>query len=112
MLPDLKGPPVERHARVFQHDLSESAKIRLIQLCLIEAFSAFFNQRVIVISLFEVEIVLAVVRVGRDELTTDSPVDFPQDRFYLREQVVSGDPAKVLDAWLIETQPVAQFFRS
>src|SRR5215510_11257108 len=68
----------------------------------IETVSTFVNQRIVIVRLFEIKIVLAVVRVGRDELAADGPMDFPQDRFYLGEQVVSGNPTQLLDAWLIE----------
>ena len=60
----------------------------------IETFSTFFDERVVIVGLFEVEVVLAVIRIGRDELATDGPADFPQDRFYRESKSSAGMPPR------------------
>ena len=82
-----------------------------VELRGIQALGALFDQGVEVVGLLEVEVVLAVVRVRRDELAADRLVDFPQDGLHLGKQIVGRIAAQVLDAGLVEAKAVAQFLR-
>jgi len=84
------------------HDLFQSLVVVAVELREIERFCALVDQGVIVVGLLEVQIILAVVRVGRDELTAHRLVDFPEYRFDLGKQVVRWDATQLSDTGLEE----------
>ena len=74
----------------------------------VESLGPFLDEGVEVVGLPEIEIELAVLRVGRDELAAHRLVDFPEHRFHLRQQVVGGVAAELSDPRLIEAETVAE----
>ncbi len=82
-----------------------------VELRVVERFCTLLDLRVVVVRLLEVEIVLAVVRIGRYELPAHGPVDFAQDGLDLREEVVGRLAPQPFDARLVEAQRVAELVR-
>ncbi len=74
------------------HDPFQGLVVITIELRSIQALCPFFDQRVEVVGLFQVEVELPVVGVRGDELPADRPVDLTQDSLYVGEQVVEGTP--------------------
>ena len=91
------------------HHPSQGVVVVAVQPCPIEASGAFFDQGVEIVDLLQIKVVLAVVRVRRNELAADGLVDLPENRFHLREQVVGRVAPEILDTRLIEAESVPQF---
>ena len=109
VLPDAVVIDVRR-VRALQ-DALERLVVVAVELGVVERLGAFLNQGVVVVGLLEVEVVLAVVGVGGDELPAHRPADLAQHGFDLREQVVRRLAAEVLDSRLVQAQTVPQFIR-
>ena len=92
-------------------DAPERRVVPAVELSVVEGLGAALDQGVEVLRLLQVQVVLAVVAVGGDELAVDRPVDLAQHRLHLREQVVGRVAAEVFDARLVETEAVAQLLR-
>ena len=107
VLPDLVAGDVGLVGAL--HDPPERLVVVAVELRGIEALGPLLDQGVEVVGLLEVQVVLAVVRVGRDELPAHRLEDFPQDGLHLGEQVVGRIAAQFLDAGLEEAEAVAQF---
>ena len=65
------------------HHPPQGVVVVAVQPRRIEALGPLLDQGVEVVALLEVEVVLAVVRVRRNELPADRPVDLPEHRLYL-----------------------------
>ena len=59
------------------HHLLEGFIVVAIQLSIIQALGSLLNQGIIVIGLLEVDVILPIVCVKKDKLTTDGLMDFP-----------------------------------
>ena len=106
MLPDLVAGNVSLVGTL--HDPFQGFIVVAVELGEFEAFGALFDQGVEVIGLFEVEIVLPVVRVGGNELPTDGFMDFTQNGLNLGEQIIGRIAAQFLYAGLIQAESVAE----
>ena len=109
VLPDLVAGHIGL-IRAF-HDPSKRLVVVAVELRGIEALGPLLDQRVEIVGLLEVQVILAVVRIGGNELPAHRLVDFPQDGFHLGKQIIGRIAAQLLDARLKETQAVAQFLR-
>ena len=109
MLPDLIAGDVGR-VGALQH-LPERRVVVAVELRVVERLGALFDQGVVVVGLLEVQIVLAVVGIGRDELAAHRAPYLAQHGLHQREQVVGRIAAELLDLRLIQTQAVAQLRR-
>ena len=85
------------------HDTGKRLVVIAVELGVVERLGALVDQGVVVVGLLEVEVVLAVVPIRRNELAVDRPVNLPQDGLDLREQVVGRLAAEILNARLVET---------
>jgi hypothetical protein len=106
VLPDLVAGDVGLVGAL--HDPFQGLVIVTVELCVIESHGAILDEGIEVVGLFQVEVILAVVRVGRDELTTHRLMNLPQDYLHLSKQISSRGAAQVLDPGLKQAQPVAQ----
>src|SRR5207248_41711 len=86
----------------------ESLKVCAIELITIEHFGAALDECIIVISLLEVQVVLPVIVIRRDELAVDGSVDFTQDSLYQGEQVVGRNATEILYCVIVETEAITQ----
>ena len=90
------------------HHAAQGIVVVPVQPRRVETRRALLDQGIEVVGLLEVEIELAVVRVRRNELAADGPVDLPQDCLHLRQEVVGRIAPEILDTRLIEAQTVPQ----
>ena len=74
----------------------------------IETLGPLFDQGIEVVGLLKIEVVLAIVRVRRDELTADRLVDLPEHGFHLRQEIVRRVSSEFLDAGLVQAKTVPQ----
>ncbi len=94
------------------HNTAKGFIIVSVELGGIEAFGPFFDQGIVVICFFEVQVILSVVLVGRDELPADRFMDLPQNSFHMCLQVfVRFIAAQFGNHWIEKAESVAQFFR-
>ena len=82
------------------HDPFQRLVVVAVELGGIEALGPLLDQGVEVVGLLEVQVVLAIVRVGGDELAAHCLVNFPQNGLHLGEQIVGRIAAQVLNAGL------------
>ena len=109
VLPDAVAADVCR-VRALQHAL-ERLVVVAVELGLIECFGALLDQGIVIVGLLEVEVVLPVIGVGRDELAAYRPPNLAQYSVDLREQVVRRLAPEVLDSRLVETHAIPEFLR-
>ena len=76
-----------RHILAF-HDPLESLVIKTVELGLVQALSPFLDQRIEIVSLFEIEIKLAIIGIKGDKLSADRFEYLTQDRFHMGLQVL------------------------
>ena len=109
VLPD----PVAGHVGLVGalHHPPQGVVVVAVQPRRIQALGPLLDQGVEIVGLPEVEVVLAVVRVGRDELAAHRAVDLPEHRLHLRQEVVGGVPPEVFDPRLVQAEAVPELFR-
>ena len=90
------------------HDPAERVVVVAVQLGGVQSFGASLDQGVVVVGLFQVQVVLAVVGVRRYELAAHRLVYLVQDGLDLRQEVVGWVASQVLDAGLVQTEGVPQ----
>ncbi len=83
VLPDLVAPDIGLIGAF--HDPLKRLVVVTVGLRGIETFGPILDERIEIIGFLEVQVILAVVRVGRDELAADGFMDFPQNRLHLGE---------------------------
>ena len=92
------------------HHPPQGIVVVAVQLRRVEALGPLLDQGVEIVGLPEVEVVLAVVRVGRNELAAHRAVDLPEDRLHLRQQVFGGVSPEVFDPRLVQAEAVPELF--
>ena len=99
------------HVRLVRalHELAQRHVVVAVQFRCVQALGAPFDVGVEVVRLLQVQVELAVLGVGGNELSVHRAVDFAQHGFHLGEQVVGRVAAQLLDARLVQAQTVAQF---
>ena len=110
MLPDPVSGDVGRLIGAF-HDPFQGFVVIPVKLGFIEALRPLLDERIVVIGLFEIQIILAVVWVRGNELATDGFMDFSQHRLDLGQQIICRIAAKIPNAGLVQAQGIAQFLR-
>ena len=90
------------------HDHLQRLVVVAVELREVEAFGSSFDEGVEIVGLLQIEIELPVVRVRGDELAADGSMDFAQHRLDLRQEIVCRVATQVLDAGLMQAEPVTQ----
>ena len=109
MFPDV----IARHIGVVFtfHQLPEGYVVVAIQLEFVQGFGALLDQRVVVISFRQIQVILVVALIRGDELAAHGAMDFMQHCRHLGKQIVRWVATQVLDLGLVEAQAIPQFPR-
>ena len=106
MLPDL--PTGEAGGVRTLEDLAQRVVIVAVEDVAVEGFGPLFDQGVVILHLFQIEVVLAVVFAEGDELAAHRAADLVQRRFHNREQIGCGIAGQRGNGRMIEAQAVAE----
>ena len=108
MLPDLVAGDIGMLIGTF-YELHQGAVVGAVQGIVRQRFCAFFDLRVVVDVLLEIEVILFGVRRLGDELTVDRFDDLAHGSLHRGQQVIGRFSTHVLDAGLIQAKGVPQF---